>query len=60
MLKHMKNLHIIKNLNKTYSNRGDKMKRNNIIMALTLTSLALLFSETECGCHVMETIKEKM
>ncbi len=36
------------------------MKRNNIIMALTLTSLALLFSETECGCHVMETIKEKM
>ena len=25
------------------------MKRNNIIMALTLTSLALLFSETECG-----------
>ena len=34
------------------------MKRNNIIMALTLT--ALLFSETECGCHVMETIKEKM
>jgi len=34
------------------------MKRNNIIMALTLTSLALLFSET--GCHVMETIKEKM
>ena len=31
------------------------MKRNNIIMALTL-----LFSETECGCHVMETIKEKM
>ena len=36
------------------------MKRNNIIMALTLTSLALLFSETESGCHVMETIKEKM
>lgn len=36
------------------------MKRNNIIMALTLTSLALLFSETECGCHVMETIIEKM
>ena len=35
------------------------MKRNNIIMALTLTSLALLFSETECSCHVMETIKEK-
>lgn len=45
---------------KPYYNRGDKMKRNNIIMALTLTSLALLFSETECGCHVMETIKEKM
>lgn len=29
-------------------------------MALTIASLALLFSETECGCHVMETIKEKM
>ena len=36
------------------------MKRNNIIMALTLTSLAHLLSETECGCHVMKTIKEKM
>ena len=36
------------------------MKRNNIIMALTLTSLALPISETECCCHVMETIKEKM
>ena len=35
------------------------MKRNNIIMALTLTSLALLFSETECGCHVMEQLKKK-
>ena len=47
-------------LSYTILHRGDKMKRNNIIMALTLTSLALLFSETECGCHVMETIKEKM
>ncbi len=36
------------------------MKRNNISVVLNLTSLALLFSETECGCHVMETIKEKM
>ncbi len=36
------------------------MKRNNIIMALTLTSLALLFSETECGCHVIGNNKEKM
>ena len=32
------------------------MKRNNIIMALTLTSLALLFSETECGCQDIEIL----
>lgn len=36
------------------------MRRNNIVMALTLGSLALLFSETEYGCRVVETIKDKM
>ena len=44
----------------TILNRGDYMKRNNLVMALTIVSLAILFSETNCGCQMMETIKEKM
>lgn len=47
--------------NRDILNRGDeKVTRNNVIMALTVVSLGLLFSETECGCHMMETLKEKM